>query len=96
MASVCCMRNVILHVLSYQKMELGAGIAVEFPIKLKTNLRFFSKRFILVCDKKLVGTPKFAVENVILFINRKACNEIIFDVRIEAKYLCIACYEPWN
>ena len=59
----------------YYLSELGIGIAVDFPIKLKTVLGYSFKRFILDSDKKLVGAPKFPTEKAVLFINRKACNE---------------------
>lgn len=58
----------------YYLNELGEGISVDFPIKLRTVLGYSPKRFIVNNDNKLIEGPKSPTEKVSLVINRRACD----------------------
>lgn len=57
----------------YYLNELGQGIAVNFPIKMKTVLSFTKKRYI-VSNGLLKLAPSSPIEKAVLFVNRRACD----------------------
>jgi hypothetical protein len=57
----------------YYVNQLAQGIAVDFPIKLKSILNWGKKRYI-VSNGKLKLAPNSPVEKVMIFVNRKACG----------------------
>ncbi|XP_031559337.1 uncharacterized protein LOC116295605 [Actinia tenebrosa] len=57
----------------YYLHELGQGIAIDFPIKLKTVLSFVKKRY-LISNGQLKLAPNSPIEKVIIFVNRRACG----------------------
>lgn len=61
------------HYWYYCLNELGQGIAVDFPVKLKNVLTNLKKRFIS-CSGQVKLAQTFPVENVVIYVNRKACD----------------------
>ena len=59
----------------YYLNQLGQGVAVNFPVKLKSVLKMSRKRFI-VSNGKLGQAPMSPVEKLIITINRKACDQL--------------------
>ena len=57
--------------------ELGQGVSINFPVKLKTKLAFHSKRFVVNNGGSLEKGPLIATEKVIVVIIRKACSHNI-------------------
>lgn len=57
--------------------EFGQGVAIDFPLKLKTTLAFHSKPFIANKGGSLRKGPLIPSEKVIVFINWKACSQNI-------------------
>lgn len=57
----------------YYLNQLGEGIVVNFPIKLKSVLKMSKKRFI-VPNGELTQAPMSPMEKVTITVNRKACN----------------------
>ena len=55
--------------------ELGQGVAIDFPVKLKTKLTFHSKRFVLNNSSSLVEGPLIPLEKIIVVINRRAFSQ---------------------
>ena len=58
----------------YYLNQLGQGVAVNFPIKLKSVLKMSRKRFI-VSSGALVQATMSPIEKLIITINRKACDQ---------------------
>ena len=58
----------------YYLNQLGQGVAVKFPIKLKSVLKISRKRFI-VSNGALVQATMSPIEKLIITINRKACDQ---------------------
>ena len=58
----------------YYLDELGQGVKVKFPIKLKTRLGFIQKRF-LVVNGAIEKGPTVPKEQAIIHINRIACDK---------------------
>lgn len=58
----------------YYLNQLGQGVAVNFPVKLKSVLKMSRKRFI-VSNGKLGQAPMSPVEKLVITINRKACDQ---------------------
>ena len=54
--------------------ELGQGVQVDFPVKLKTQLSFKSKRYFIKECGTLEKRPFIPYEKVCLVSNRKACS----------------------
>lgn len=50
----------------YYLNELGEGIAVDFPTKLKTSLTH-SKKYFMSCSGQIKLVPNFPVEKVVIF-----------------------------
>ena len=55
--------------------ELGEGVSVDFPVKLKTKLGFHSKRFIVNNFGSIKKGPLIPSEKVSVVIIRKACSK---------------------
>ena len=66
-------RASFMHVVLFIINELGEGIAVDFPFKLKTSPTYSKKRF-MSCSGQIKLEPNFPVEKVVLYFNRIACN----------------------
>lgn len=66
----------------YYLNELGQGIAVSFPLKLKPVLKFSKKRFIF-SNGKLKQAPMSPVENVIITVNRRACDRFNIESNLK-------------
>ena len=56
----------------YYLNQLGQGVAISFPLKLKPVLRSSKKRFIISASE-VKQAPMFQVENLIITVNRRAC-----------------------
>ena len=59
----------------YYFHELGEGVSVDVPVKLKTKLGFHSKRFIANNFGSLKKGPLIPFEKVSVVIIRKACSK---------------------
>ena len=57
----------------YYLNELGQGIAVDFPLKLKTILTY-SKKGYMSSSSQIKLAPNFPVEKVVIYVKRKACD----------------------
>ena len=72
MELACSMKRTIfcrLELLTYwwyYLNELGEGIAVDFPTKLKTSLTH-SKKYFMSCSGQIKLVPNFPVEKVVIF-----------------------------
>ena len=74
----------------YYLNELGQGIAVRIPLKLKPVLKFSKKRFIF-SNGELRQAPRSPVENVVITVNRRECDS---EKQLTACYLVIFyCFE---
>ena len=56
----------------YYLNQLGEGIAVDFPVKVKTVLTYSRKRHMFTSIMQIA--PNFPVEKIVIYVNRKACN----------------------
>ena len=57
----------------YYLNELGQGIVVHFPLKLKQVLKFSKKR--LICSNGVLKQAHVSpVENVLITVNMRACD----------------------
>ena len=59
--------------LDYYLNELGQGIAIDFPVKLKSILSF-GKKIYLVKNGNINLAPSPPIDKVVIFVNRKACD----------------------
>ena len=57
----------------YYLNQVGEGVVVNFPIKLKSALKMSKKRFI-VSNGEITQAPMSPMEKVAFTVNRKACN----------------------
>jgi hypothetical protein len=56
----------------YYLNQLGEGIAVDFPVKVKTVLTYSRKHHMFTSIVQIA--PNFPVEKIVIHVNRKACN----------------------
>lgn len=62
--------------------ELGEGVSIDFPVKLKTKLGFHSKSFIVDNFGSLEKGPLIPSEKVSVVIMRKACSKNTITTKI--------------
>ncbi|XP_028404815.1 uncharacterized protein LOC114527383 [Dendronephthya gigantea] len=58
----------------YYLDELGQGVAVDFPVKLKPILKFHPKRYIVGNKGALEKGPLIPLEKISMSVNRKAAS----------------------
>lgn len=68
----------------YYLKELGQGIAIRFPLKLKLVLKFSKKRFIC-SNGELKQAPMSPVKNVLITVNRRACDRHNIQCNVKMK-----------